>query len=79
MPRYSVSSQDGTVISNHFTPLGALRKARNLALAHQELVISEYNPSTAKTGRTVMHVRFDMETNWRGDELQFWNDGSPII
>jgi len=77
--RYSISRSDGVVLTaNCRTPLGALRAARKLCWDVGQVTISEFQ-GKSKTGRCVMHVSCENETDWQHKPLDFWNDGQPII
>jgi hypothetical protein len=78
MTHFTLTRLDGHVVSQHRTPRAALRAARRLTLNLGKLTVHEF-PGKHTTGRPVMYVTFDMETDWRGSPLDYWNDGTPVI
>jgi hypothetical protein len=78
---YTISRADGAVVSpKRFRSVRrALWHARGFARADGgTFTVSEF-PGARQTGRPVMCIRFDLETDWRGTPLDFWKDGTPIL
>lgn len=79
MPRYVISAPSGAVVSQHRAPRAALLWARKHTLDLGKLTVSEYPGGKHTTGHVVMRISFDMETDWKGSPLDYWNNGEPVI